>query len=101
MRLTEFYNDAIQSGATVGTPDSLAPRSKDAAWRDGALVAVGTGEALRSDFVVVRGGIDLQGERVATGTRAPLAVWDVGGGPVRLARPPRSPGCAGGRLDPG
>lgn len=93
MRLTEFFDDAIGPGASVGTADPLAPPSSPADFRDGVLVYRDTGGRVRAGFVVVRAGIGLDGRRVATGTRAPLVVWKTRDGVVRLSGPIRSLPC--------
>ena len=92
-RVTEFFNDAVGPGASVGPPDRLAPSSTPATFRDRVLVTTETGAPLEAGYVVIREGIALDAARLAAGTRAPLAVWDVRGGPVRLARPIGSLPC--------
>jgi hypothetical protein len=92
-RVTEFFNDSLGPGASIGPSDRLAPPSTPAAFRDGALVSTETGAPLAARYVVVREGVVLDGTRMVAGTQAPLAVWDVGGA-VRLARPIRGLPCA-------
>ncbi len=94
MRVTEFYNDTIGPAASVGVADPLAPASTPALFRDGLLVRRDTGAPVHADVVVVREGVDLDGTRLASGTRAPLAVWRADASLVRLARPVRSLPCA-------
>jgi hypothetical protein len=93
LRVTEFYNDTIGPAASVGAADPLAPASTAALFRAGLLVRRDTGAPLDADLVVVRRGVDLDGTRLASGTRAPLAVWRTDGGHVRLAGPIRSLPC--------
>jgi hypothetical protein len=94
-RVTEFFNDRVGPGASVGRPDRLAPQATPAAFRDGVLVSRETGSPLVSRYVVVRKGVAFAGTRLAAGTRAPLEVWDVGDGQVRLARPVERLPCEG------
>jgi hypothetical protein len=94
LRVTEFYNDAVGPAASVGAADPLAPASTAAVFRDGLLVSRGTGAPVRADDVVVREGVDLEGSKLAAGTRAPLALWRTDAGLVRLAGPIRSLPCA-------
>jgi hypothetical protein len=94
MRATEFFNDEIGPAASVGVADPLAPASTAALFRDGLLVDRATGAPLRADYVVVRGGVALEGTRLGSGTRAPLSVWRTDAGLVRLAGAVRSLPCA-------
>jgi hypothetical protein len=93
-RLTEFFNDAVGPGASVGPPDRLAPPSERAVWRAGVLTSERSGRPIAAEGVLVRDGVELVGTRVTTGTRAPLVLWKVSG-VVRLAGPVRDLGCPG------
>ena len=84
MRATEFYDDAIGPGAAVGDKDPLAPPSTPVVFRGGRLVDAATGAPVRAAYVVARQGVELEGRRVASGTRTPLVAWATDG-PVRLA----------------
>ena len=86
MRATEFYDDAIGAGAAVGVADPLAPASLPVVFRAGQLVDAATGAPVRAAYVVVRQGVELEGRRVASGTRTPLVAWSTDG-TVRLAAP--------------
>jgi hypothetical protein len=83
LRATEFYDDAIGQGAAVGVADPLAPPSQPVVFRAGRLVDAGTGAPVRAGYVVVRQGVRLEGRRIASGTRTPLAAWATDG-TVRL-----------------
>jgi hypothetical protein len=83
--LTEFFNRAVARAAHVDERDgSLLPSTEVRVGEDG-LVRRESGGPLAAEAVLVHAGITLRGERVATGTATPLALWQVGG-PVRLAR---------------
>jgi len=84
MRATEFYDDAIGPGAAVGPADPLAPPSQRVAFRAGRLVDAASDVPVRAGYVVVRQGVELEGRRVASGTRTPLVAWATDG-TVRIA----------------
>lgn len=82
--LTEFFNRAVTRAAHLDERDgSLLPSTEVRVGADGS-VRKGSGGPLAAEAVVVHAGITLRGERVATGTAVPLALWRVGG-PVHLA----------------
>lgn len=81
--LTEFFNDTVERAALIG--DSLAdgiPLERVDVV-DGALVDQESGDPFVADYVYTQPGIDLDGDRVATGTNAGLVLWRIAG-PVRL-----------------
>ena len=81
--LTEFFNETVDRAAYIGPslPDGIPlPRVDVAA--DGAL-ELEAGEPLVADYVYTQPGIELDGDRVATGTNAGLVLWRVDG-PVRI-----------------
>jgi hypothetical protein len=49
----------------------------------GGTLLLSEGNPLRADYVFTQPGIELAGERVATGTNANLVLWRTGG-PVRV-----------------
>ena len=89
-RVTEFFDDSLGCVRRSG-PRSRAP-STPAEFRRRSVRGDGDGDAARGRLRR-RPRVALRGERLATGTRAPLAVWNVGGA-VRLARPTGSLPCA-------
>ncbi|HUH15700.1 MAG TPA: hypothetical protein VML35_07435, partial [Gaiellaceae bacterium] len=81
--LGEFFNAAVERAAYVGdsVPDGL-PIDQVGVDQDGTLV-LESGRALVADHVYTQPGLELQGERVASGTAAGLVLWRVEG-PVRV-----------------
>jgi hypothetical protein len=81
--LTEAFNSTVDRAAYVGdsTPDGL-PIERVDVGASGALL-LSEGNPLRADYVFTQPGIELVGERVATGTNADLVLWRTGG-PVRV-----------------
>jgi hypothetical protein len=81
--LTEAFNASVDRAAYVGdsTPDGL-PIERVVVGTDGALL-LSPGNQLSAEYVFTQRGLDLDGERVATGTNAELVLWRVGG-PVRV-----------------
>jgi len=81
--LTEFFNSTVRQAAHVGGPlgDDL-PSEGVRVRRDGQVV-LASGEPLVADYVVAQPGVKLDGRRLATGTRAGLVLWRLGG-PVRV-----------------
>ncbi len=83
--LTEFFNSTVVSAAHVDEPDaSLLPSAEVRLAQDGAIVT-STSEPFVADAVLAARGVELDGERIATGTTLPLVLWKVDG-PVRLTR---------------
>ena len=81
--LTEFFNSGVDRTAMIGAslPDGLPLEQVDVGPR-GALLLT-SGKPLEADYVYTQAGLELDGERVATGTAAGLVLWEVGG-PVRV-----------------
>ena len=86
--LSEFFNERVERAAYIGdsVPDGL-PIERVDVRADGRL-----GE-LEAEYVYTQPGIELVGERVATGTAARLVLWRVSG-PVRVSGEPRPADCA-------
>jgi hypothetical protein len=82
--VTEFFNGRVNRGAYVASsvPDGL-PIAHVNVGANGAFVVDPGGEPLVADYVYTQPGIELEGRRVATGTTADLALWEVRG-PVRV-----------------
>jgi hypothetical protein len=76
--LTEFFNSSLRRVAHVGTPPDGLP-ADDARVRSDGLVTLPSGEPLVADYVLAQPGVVLEGRRVAEGTAARLALWEVGG----------------------
>jgi hypothetical protein len=81
--LTEFFNAAVDRAAFIGDslPDGLPIDRVDVGKRGVLLLA--TGKPLVADYVYTQAALELEGQRVATGTAAGLVLWDVAG-PVRV-----------------
>jgi hypothetical protein len=81
--LTEFFNSTVDRAAYIGDsiPDGLPI---DRVEVEGGGLVLPSGSPLVADFVVTQPGIELEGERVATGTSAGLVLWETGG-EVRVA----------------
>jgi hypothetical protein len=81
--LTEFFNDTVRRAALIG--DSLADGIplEQVDVDDGTLVLKESREPFAADYVFTQPGIELDGERVATGTNARLVLWRTDG-PVRI-----------------
>jgi Dolichyl-phosphate-mannose-protein mannosyltransferase len=77
--LTEAFNEAVDRAAYIDdtVPDGL-PSERVEVSRDGTL-ELSPGEPLRAEFVFTQPGIELEGERVATGTSAELVLWRIDG----------------------
>jgi hypothetical protein len=77
--LTEAFNASVRRAAYIGdsTPDGL-PIERVDVGPDGALL-LSPGNALEAEYVFTQRGLELAGERVATGTNAELALWRVDG----------------------
>lgn len=82
--LTEFFNRAVEHAVYVGDsiPDGLPIRRVDVD-EEGRL-ALSPTEWLAADYVVTQPGIELVGERLASGTAASLVLWRTDGD-VRVA----------------
>jgi hypothetical protein len=92
--LSEFFNERVERAAYIGdsVPDGLPIERVDVA-ADGRLVNTSQ-EELSADYVYTQPGIELVGEKLASGTAANLVLWRVGG-PVRLGDPDARPAeCA-------
>jgi len=74
--LTEFFNSSVERVAHLGqAPDQFPGRAS----LSGAQVLIPSGGPLVADYVVTQPGINLEGRRVAEGTRARLVLWEVRG----------------------
>jgi len=79
---SEFFNATIQRVAYVGRPPTALPATRVGLARD-ARLRLPSGEPFVADFVLGPPRVTLAGKRVAQGTIARLALWEVGG-PVRV-----------------
>jgi hypothetical protein len=77
--LTEAFNETVDRAAYIddSVPDGLPIERVDVA-PDGTL-ELSPGNALTADYVFTQPGIELQGERVASGTNAALRLWRIEG----------------------
>jgi hypothetical protein len=77
--LTEAFNEAVDRAAYIGdsVPDGLPIERVDVAT-DGGL-ELSPGNLLTADYVFTQPGIELTGERVASGTNAELVLWRTDG----------------------
>jgi hypothetical protein len=77
--LTEFFNVRVERAAYIdeSVPDGLPIDRVDVA-ADGRLV-LSNGDPFEADYVYTQPGIELTGEKLATGTAAALVLWRVGG----------------------
>lgn len=82
--LSEAFNATVDRAAYVGdsTPDGLPIERVDVG--PGGRLLLSPGNPLVAEYVVTQRGLELEGERIATGTNAGLALWRVGG-PVSVA----------------
>ncbi|MGH3133139.1 MAG: ArnT family glycosyltransferase [Gaiellaceae bacterium] len=80
---TEFFNSTVDRAAYIGdsTPDGIPLPRVDVA--SGGRLLFEEGEQLEAAYVYTQPGIELNGERIATGTAANLVLWRVDG-PVRI-----------------
>ena len=76
--LTEFFNSSLSRIAHVGTPPDGLP-ADDAHVRPDGLVTLPSGQPLVADHVLAQPGVRLRGRRIAEGTTARLALWEVAG----------------------
>ena len=81
--LSEFFNERVERAAYIdeSVPDGLPVTRVDV--REGGRLLTEAGAPLTAEYVYTQPGIELDGERVATGTAADLALWRVAG-PVRV-----------------
>jgi hypothetical protein len=81
--LTEFFNQTIDRAAYIGpsVPDGIPLPGVNVA--PGGALELAAGEPLVAEYVFTQPGIELDGDRVATGTNAGLVLWRVDG-PVRI-----------------
>jgi hypothetical protein len=81
--LSEFFNERVERAAYIdeSVPDGLPVTRVDA--RRGGRLLTEAGAPLMAEYVYTQPGIQLDGERIATGTAADLALWRVAG-PVRV-----------------
>jgi Dolichyl-phosphate-mannose-protein mannosyltransferase len=77
--LTEAFNASVDRAAYIGdsTPDGL-PIERVDVGPHGALL-LSPGNQLAAEYVYAQPGLELDGERVATGTNAELVLWRVDG----------------------
>ena len=77
--LTEAFNDTVDRAAYIAdsVPDGLPIERVDVS-SNGAL-DLSPGHPLVAEYVFTQPGIELQGERVATGTNAELVLWRTDG----------------------
>ncbi len=77
--LTEAFNSTVDDAAYIGdsTPDGLPIERVDVG--PGGALLLSPGNQLDAEYVYTQRGIDLDGERVATGTNAELVLWRVDG----------------------
>ena len=77
--LTEAFNASVDRAAYIGdsTPDGL-PIERVDVGPDGRLL-LSPGNALMAEYVFTQPGVELEGERVATGTNAELVLWRTDG----------------------
>ena len=83
--LTEAFNAAVDRAAYIddSVPDGL-PIERVDVGSDGTLL-LSPGHALTAEYVFTQPGIELEGERVATGTNAALVLWRTDGPVVAAA----------------
>lgn len=77
--LTEAFNASVDRAAYIGdsTPDGLPIERVDVG--PGGTLLLSPGNTLEAEYVFTQRGLELAGERVATGTNAELALWRVEG----------------------
>ncbi len=95
--LTEFFNARVHQAAYIdeSIPDGL-PIERVDVGRDGVL-RLTSGSPLLADYVYTQPGIELDGEKLGSGTAARLVLWKVGGPVVvrgaRANEDVRTDGC--------
>jgi hypothetical protein len=77
--LTEAFNASVDRAAYIGdsTPDGLPIERVDVG--PGGALELSPGNQLEAEYVYTQPGVELDGERVATGTNAGLVLWRVDG----------------------
>ena len=82
--LTEAFNETVDRAAYIddSVPDGL-PIERVDVGSDGTLL-LSPGNPLTAEYVFTQPGIELEGERIATGTNAELVLWRTDG-PVVVA----------------
>jgi hypothetical protein len=77
--LTEAFNASVDRAAYIGdsTPDGLPIERVDVG--PGGALLLSPGNQLDAEFVFTQPGVELAGERLATGTNAELVLWRIGG----------------------
>lgn len=80
---TEFFNASVDRAAYIGdsVPDGIPVPRVDVA--SGGRLLLEEGGQLEAAYVYTQPGIELNGRRIATGTAANLALWQIDG-PVRI-----------------
>ncbi len=94
--LSEFFNESVRRAAHIGdtVPDGIPSDRVDL---DGGRLLFESGSPLVADYVYTQPGIELNGERVATGTNANLVLWRIDG-PVSVDERPHQRRGANDRL---
>ena len=79
MFLSEAFNETVDRAAYIddSVPDGL-PIERVDVGSNGTL-ELSPGNALRAEYVFTQLGIELEGERVATGTNSHLVLWRTDG----------------------
>ena len=93
VRLTEFFNDAVGRGVYLVSDDPLAPPTQRVVLSGQTLVDADTRRPVRAELVLTRAGVELDGKRLARGTRTPLELWRTRTGVMRFTHAPRSLPC--------
>jgi hypothetical protein len=77
--LTEFFNSAVRRAAYIGASihDGLPIERVDVGT--GGVLRYESGAPLTAEYVYTQSGIELEGERLGSGTAAELVLWRVGG----------------------
>ena len=77
--LTEAFNETVDRAAYIGdsVPDGLPIERVDVGA--GGALELSPGNVLTAEYVFTQPGIELEGERVATGTNAELVLWRTDG----------------------
>jgi hypothetical protein len=77
--LTEAFNASVDRAARLGStvPDGLPTERVDVG--PGGVLLLSPGNPLEAEYVYTQPGIELDGERITSGTRAELELWRIGG----------------------
>lgn len=77
--LTEAFNGSVERAAYIGdsTPDGLPIERVDVG--PGGTLLRSPRNALEAEYVLTQHGLELDGEQIATGTNADLALWRIDG----------------------